>query len=67
MVGGCFGGYDGVFSDGVTTAVFGELSFYISLVIFAGAIVMAFRKVHPVLIIVASAIIGIAAGCVLEL
>ena len=25
------------FSDGVTTAVFGELSFYISLVIFAGA------------------------------
>ena len=55
------------FSDGVTTAVFGELSFYISLVIFAGAIVMTFRKVHPVLIIVASAIIGIAAGCVLEL
>lgn len=50
------------FPNGVTTAVFSGLAFYISLVIFAVMAVLAFKKVHPIIIICASAVLGIIAG-----
>ena len=40
---------------------------YISLVIFGGGTVLAFKKVHPILIICLSAVLGIAAGYLLPL
>lgn len=41
--------------------------FYVSLVIFVVVVVMAFKKVHPILLICLSMAVGIAAGYVLEL
>lgn len=46
----------------LNTSVFTEFPFYISLIIFTGSVILAFRKLHPVLIIVISAAAGIAAG-----
>lgn len=42
--------------------MFQSPALYISLVIFSGGTVMAFKKVHPILIICLSAVLGIAAG-----
>lgn len=50
------------FPTGLTVTVFSKSSFYITLVIFIGAIILAFRKLHPVLIIMLSAVMGIIAG-----
>ncbi len=50
------------FSTGVGTAVFTQAGFYVSAGIFAVMAVLAFRKVHPILIICMSAAVGIAAG-----
>lgn len=50
------------FPTGLTTAVFTTLPFYVSLVIFLIAMVLAFKKTHPIIIICLSAILGIAAG-----
>ena len=50
------------FPKGLTTAVFTTLPFYVSLVIFLIAMVLAFKKAHPIIIICLSAILGIAAG-----
>lgn len=50
------------FPRGLTTAVFTTLPFYVSLVIFLIAMVLAFKKAHPIIIICLSAILGIAAG-----
>jgi chromate transporter len=50
------------FSAGVTTAVFTKAAFYVSAGIFGIMVVLAFRKVHPILIICLSAVIGIGAG-----
>lgn len=50
------------FSAGVTVAVFTQAAFYVSLGIFAVMAVLAFKKVHPILIICLSAVAGIAAG-----
>lgn len=50
------------FPTGLTVTVFDRSGFYISFVIFIGAILLAFRKIHPVLIIVFSAVVGIIAG-----
>ncbi len=50
------------FPSGLTLNVFGDLSFYVSLVIFAVSVVMAFKKVHPIIIICLSAVAGIAVG-----
>ncbi len=46
---------------------FGKLSFnapelYVSAVIFIGALIASFKKVHPIIVIIASAVIGIATG-----
>ena len=48
--------------DGASLAVFADTSFYVSLVIFAISVVLAFKKLHPIIIICASALLGIAAG-----
>lgn len=50
------------FPSGLTTLVFGDINFYISLAIFAIMTVLAFKKVHPIAIICMSAVIGIAVG-----
>lgn len=55
------------FADGISFAAFGGLAFYLSLGIFALMTVLAFRKVHPILIICLSAAIGIGAGYTLPL
>lgn len=51
-----------LFSAGVTAAVFTQAAFYVSVIIFAVMAVLAFKKVHPILIICLSALAGIAAG-----
>lgn len=51
-----------LFPTGITTAVFSSLNFYISLAIFAVMAVLAFKKVHPIIIIGLSAVAGIAVG-----
>lgn len=53
------------FPAGVTVAVFQGFSFYVSLVIFVGALILAFKKLHPIAIIGISAVCGIAAGYLL--
>lgn len=50
------------FSAGMTVAVFTKAAFYVSAGIFGIMVVLAFKKVHPILIICMSAVIGIAAG-----
>ena len=51
-----------LFPNGISTAVFSSLNFYISLAIFAVMALLAFKKVHPILIIALSAVAGIAVG-----
>ncbi|MBE6563227.1 MAG: chromate transporter [Ruminococcaceae bacterium] len=53
------------FPSGVTVSVFKDLSFYTSLAIFGISVVMAFKKVHPIIIICLSAACGIAVGYLL--
>ena len=52
-----------LFPTGVQLAVFGQAAFYVSIGIFAVMVVLAFKKVHPILIICLSAAAGIVAGC----
>ena len=47
---------------GWSLAIFSDLSFYVSLVIFAIGAVLAFKKKHPILIICISAVLGIIWG-----
>ena len=54
-----------LFPGGLTTAVFSTLSFWITIVIFIIMAVLAFKKVHPILLICLSAVLGIAAGYLL--
>ena len=53
------------FENGVTAEVLKNKSFYISLVIFALAMLLTVKKKHPILIICVSAVLGIAAGYLL--
>ena len=53
--------------NGFSLAIFTTVEFYISLVLFAVMSVLAFKKVHPILIIVISAVVGIVAGFTLKL
>lgn len=53
------------FPAGVTLAVFCQAQFYIYAAIFAGMLVLAFKKVHPIIIICLSAVLGIAVGYLL--
>ncbi len=50
------------FPAGLSTTVFSSSEFYISLVIFAVMAVLAFKKVHPIIIICISAVVGILTG-----
>ena len=50
------------FPAGVTAAVFSAPGFYVSAAIFAGVLIAAFKKVHPILLICIAAVIGIGAG-----
>ena len=50
------------FPAGWTLAVFTGPAFYISLGIFAVMLVLAFKKVHPILLICISAVVGIVVG-----
>ncbi|MEE0857357.1 MAG: chromate transporter [Ruminococcus sp.] len=52
------------FPQGLSAAAFGTAQFYVSLGIFAVAVVLAFKKLHPILIILLSAVIGIIAGVI---
>lgn len=50
------------FESGISVSVFHNLKFYISLLILITMTILAFKKIHPVIIILLSAIIGITAG-----
>lgn len=50
------------FPSGWTLGVFATPAFYVSAAVFAVMLVLAFKKVHPILIVCISAVIGIAAG-----
>lgn len=50
------------FSAGISVAVFLTPAFYISLGIFGVMLLLAFKKVHPILLICISAVIGIIVG-----
>ena len=54
-----------LFPDGMSWAVFADVNLYISLAIFVLCAVLAFKKVHPILLICLSAGLGIAAGYLL--
>lgn len=51
--------------NGLSLSIFQDLSLYISLGIFLLAVVLAFKKVHPILIICLSAVLGIGFGYIL--
>lgn len=53
------------FPAGLSVAVFGSVSFYVYAAMFALMLVLAFRKVHPILIICISAVLGIVIGYLL--
>ena len=55
------------FPDGFTTGVFTTPTLWVSFGIFLVMAVLAFRKVHPILIICLSAVAGIGAGYLLKL
>jgi chromate transporter len=55
------------FPNGLQTAVFSGVGFWLSLGIFAIGAVLAFKKIHPIAIIGVSAVIGIIAGYALGL
>ncbi len=53
------------FPAGLSLSVFGNIQFYVSAVIFLVMLVLAFKKVHPIILICLSAVLGIAAGYLL--
>ena len=53
------------FPAGLALAAFTEVTFYIYAAIFAVMLVLAFKKVHPIIIICLSATLGIAVGYLL--
>ena len=55
------------FENGVSTAVFSQIPFYISVGLMLLMAVLAIKKVHPIVIICLSAVVGIAAGYALDL
>ncbi len=64
MIGAAFISVAGtvLFPAGVSVSVFSSVGFWIFLGIFAVTTVLAFKKVHPIKIILLSAVIGIGAG-----
>ena len=54
------------FPLGMTLTVFRDLGFYVSAAIFAVMLVLALKKVHPIIIICLSAVLGIVTGYLLQ-
>ena len=54
-----------LFPAGITAAVFATRAFWVAVVIFLVMAVLAFQKLHPILLICLSAVLGIAAGYLL--
>ncbi len=52
---------------GFSTAIFQTVEFYFSAAVFLLMAVLAFKKVHPIIIICLSAVLGIAAGYTFDL
>ena len=50
------------FPVGISAAVFSTVSFYVSVGLFGAMLLLALKKVHPILIICISAAVGIAVG-----
>ncbi len=50
------------FPDGIVSAVLTEPAFFVSAAVFVIMLVLSEKKVHPVAVIVMSAVVGIAAG-----
>lgn len=50
------------FPAGLNFGVFTTVSFYVSAAIFAAMLILAFKKVHPIVIVCVSAVLGIGAG-----
>ena len=50
--------------NGFSLAIFKDISFYCSVVIFALCTTLAFKKVHPIIIIVLAATLGVVTGYV---
>ena len=50
------------FPAGLTAAAFTTVTFYISVALFGAMLVLALKKVHPILIICISAVVGIVVG-----
>ena len=50
------------FPVGISLTVFSQVSFYIYVAIFAVMLLLAFKKVHPIIIVCLSAVAGIAVG-----
>ncbi len=48
--------------NGFSIAIFKDINSYVSLALFVGCSVLAFKKVHPIFIICFSAVVGIAVG-----
>jgi len=53
---------ESIYPSGATLAVFTDLTFYVSVATFALMTVLAIKKLHPILIICLSAVIGIVCG-----
>lgn len=53
------------FENGFSIAIFQNVEFYISFAVFSLMTILAFKKIHPIFIILLSAIIGIATGYLL--
>lgn len=58
---------ESVYPNGISIAFVTDLAFYVSLVTFVLTAVLALKKVHPILIICLSAVIGIVCGYALDL
>ena len=54
-----------LFPQGFTAALFSSASFWVTVGIFVLMAVLAFKKLHPILLICLSAVLGIAAGYLL--
>lgn len=54
-----------LFSNGLNLNLFSNIGFYVTILIFISSTIMAFKKVHPILIICFSALIGIISGYLL--
>lgn len=50
------------FPAGLTAAAFTTVTFYISVALFGAMLILALKKVHPILIICISAVVGIVVG-----